>query len=100
GLAVMKAVNRPPTPAPVTLAPPPPAAAPLPLAAAPAAASGDLRPVDQDALALLARPVGGKMKDATAGKPYKINLYSDDGRRWSRLKVDLDRDDRWDESWT
>jgi hypothetical protein len=80
--------------------PPPGAPAHNRAIAALAAGADSLRDVDRDALALLARPVGAKIKDATAGKPYKINLYSDDGRRWNRLKVDLDRDQRWDESWT
>jgi hypothetical protein len=42
-----------------------------------------------------------KIKDATKGKPYKVNLYQDDGHRTvNRAKVDLDRDDKWDEKWT
>ncbi len=55
---------------------------------------------DKDALALLQRPVVDKIKDGTRGKPYKINVYSDDGKRFNRLKVDLDRDEKDDESWT
>ncbi len=46
------------------------------------------------------RPVQDKIKDTTKGRPFKINIYSDDGVRWSRAKVDLDRDDKWDEKWT
>jgi len=42
-----------------------------------------------------------KRKDATKGKPYKINLYQDGGfSTINRAKVDLDRDDQWDEKWT
>jgi guanyl-specific ribonuclease Sa len=63
------------------------------------AAAGS-RPVDQDMQALLKSAVQEKIKDGTKGKPYKINLYSDDGARFNRAKVDLDRDDKWDESWT
>jgi hypothetical protein len=63
--------------------------------------TGGLRPVDRDMLALVGSLTPTeKVKDATKGKPYKINLYSDDGRRFNRAKVDLDRDDKWDESWT
>lgn len=46
------------------------------------------------------RPVQAKIKDTTKGRPFKINIYSDDGARWNRAKVDLDRDDKWDEKWT
>jgi hypothetical protein len=60
-----------------------------------------LRPVDRDMLSLVkSLTPTEKVKDATKGKPYKINLYSDDGQRFNRAKVDLDRDDKWDESWT
>jgi hypothetical protein len=62
--------------------------------------AADLRPVDKDALALLGRPVVDKIKDGARGKPYKVNVYSDDGRRFTRLKIDLDRDEKDDESWT
>lgn len=79
--------------------------APAAATAAPAATTtttaGGLRPVDRDMLALVGSLTPtGKVKDATKGKPYKINLYSDDGQRFNRAKVDLDRDDKWDESWT
>jgi hypothetical protein len=46
------------------------------------------------------RPVQDKIKDTTKGLSFKINIYSDDGARWNRAKVDLDRDDKWDETWT
>lgn len=59
-----------------------------------------LRAVDRDVLDLLRRPVQAKIKDASKGKPWKINLYSDDGAAFNRAKVDLDRDDKWDESWS
>lgn len=59
-----------------------------------------LRPVDADMLALVKGPAQEKVKDAIKGKSYKINLYSDDGRRFNRAKVDLNRNDKWDESWT
>jgi hypothetical protein len=42
-----------------------------------------------------------KIKDATKGRPYKVNLYQDAGKStMNRAKVDLDRDDKWDEKWT
>ena len=46
------------------------------------------------------RPVQAKIKDATKGRPFKINIYADDGVRFNRAKVDLDRHDKWDEKWT
>lgn len=65
--------------------------------AAPALATG--REVDETMMGLLSTPVQEKIKDATKGRPYKINLYSDDRVRWNRAKVDLDRDDKFDEKW-
>ena len=42
-----------------------------------------------------------KKKDVTRGKPYKVNVYQDDGHSMAnRAKLDLDRDDRWNEKWT
>lgn len=42
-----------------------------------------------------------KVKDVFKGRSYKINLYQDDGHSTvNRAKVDLDRDDKWDEKWT
>ncbi len=70
---------------------------------APSASGGppsELRQVDELMLSLLSRPVQKKIKDASKGRPFKINLYSDGGARFERAKVDLDRDDRWDEKWT
>lgn len=48
------------------------------------------------------RPLGTtKKKDVTSGRPYKINVYQDAGESTvNRAKVDLDRDDKWDEKWT
>lgn len=60
----------------------------------------NLREVDKAALALLDRPVVDKIKDGSRGKPYKVNVYSDDKVRFNRVKLDLDRDDRDDETWT
>lgn len=42
---------------------------------------------------------GDKVKDAVKTDAVKVNLYKDpDGTR--RAKLDLDRDDKWDEKWT
>lgn len=81
--------------APPQAAPPPPVATPV--AAAPA---DTLREVDRVTMALLKGAARDKVKDATPGKPFKVNLYSDDGKRFNRAKVDLNRNDKWDEKWT
>ena len=73
------------------------AVVPAPVAVAPASGG---RPVDDDVLRALQGPAQEKIKDATSGTPYKINLYSDDRVRWNRVKIDLDRDEKWDEKWT
>jgi hypothetical protein len=67
---------------------------PQPLAAA------DANGVDGAMEQALRQSVRDKIKDAIKGRAFKINLYSDDGARWNRAKVDLDRDDKWDEKWT
>ena len=42
-----------------------------------------------------------KRKDVTTGRAFKVNVYQDDGHSTvNRAKVDLDRDDKWDEKWT
>jgi hypothetical protein len=47
------------------------------------------------------RASGKKAKDITGGSGPKINLYDDDqDGKWDRGKVDLDRDDTWDQKWT
>jgi hypothetical protein len=92
-----------PNPAPaarrVADVPPPP----LPQPSDATDASPDaLRPMDREILARVAQGIsGGKGKDAIKGRPWKVNLYQDAGHsRVNRLKIDLDRDDRWDEKWT
>jgi len=86
-------------PAPAVAPAPQPAAAPEPVAAAPATTG---RPADKDAFYWVGKDLGtSKKKDVTSGKSYKINVYQDDGHSTAnRLKIDLDRDDRWDEKWT
>ncbi|HMV68423.1 MAG TPA: hypothetical protein PKA64_16360 [Myxococcota bacterium] len=60
------------------------------------------RPVDADVLVWRGRDLGtDKRKDVTSGKPYKVNVYQDAGNATAnRAKVDLDRDDKWDEKIT
>lgn len=59
-----------------------------------------LRAFDEQILAMVERNIpGDKVKDALKGK-VKVNLYKDAGHtRVNRLKIDLDRDDKWDEKW-
>ncbi len=42
---------------------------------------------------------GAKVKDAFKGKSYKVNLYGSGGKV-ERIKLDLDRDNSWDEKWS
>lgn len=57
------------------------------------------RPVDAQVLAFQGRDIGSdKLKDVTKGQPYKVNVYQDAGHSSvNRAKIDLDRDDKWDE---
>ena len=77
--------------------------APTPIAPTPAGDPRDasLRPVDRSILDVLAHPpASDKIKDAFPHETYKVNLYRDTpGAVWTRLKVDLDRDDLDDEKW-
>lgn len=80
-------------------------AVPAPLAGAGDAASpgpGAFRAMDREILERVAQGVeGDKAKDAIRGRPWKVNLYRDAGQaRVNRLKIDLDRDEKWDEKWT
>lgn len=61
-----------------------------------------LRPFDRELLDSVHRNFpGDKMKDAMPGRPFKVNLYKDQGEEGvNRLKIDLDRDDKWDEKWS
>lgn len=105
-----------PAPAPVVTAPrPAPTPTPAPVAPTPtpngsagsgAAPSGpsDLaaRPYDAEVIAWSKRSISGdKMKDATKGKPYKLNLYKDAGMATvNRAKLDLNRNEKFDEKYT
>ena len=86
-----------PPPRPEQPAPPQPAPTPTP-----AGDGAPARPMDQEILARAAQGIGGdKVKDALPGRSWKVNLYKDAGEaRVNRAKVDLDRDDKWDEKWT
>jgi hypothetical protein len=69
---------------------------------APAAAPTNMRAHDSEVLAYVGRDIGtDKLKDVSRGKAWKINIYQDSGSKTAnRAKVDLDRDDKWDEKWT
>ncbi len=42
-----------------------------------------------------------KLKDVSKGRAFKVNVYQDDGHATAnRAKVDLDRDDQWDQKYT
>ena len=71
-------------------------------AAAPDASPDALRPMDREILARVEEGISGdKAKDAVRGRSWKVNLYRDAGQsRVNRLKIDLDRDEKWDEKWT
>lgn len=94
-----------PAPQPVHTPAPPvaevPAVAPAPPTPAPAVEPVG-RPVDQVVLGFVGTDLGSaKRKDVTKGKPFKVNVYQDEGHSTAnRAKVDLDRDDKWDEKFT
>ena len=61
-----------------------------------------MRPLDTKIMALVQKGISGsKLKDAFPSDRAKVSLYRDAGHPdVNRIKVDLDRDDRWDEKWT
>lgn len=61
-----------------------------------------LRPMDQKILDLLDKPANGdKLKDAVSGQSWKVNLYREgSGTKWNRAKIDLNRNEKWDEKWS
>lgn len=61
-----------------------------------------LREVDRAALTFQGKNIGAdKIKDAAPGRRYKINVYQDAGlNSVNRLKIDLDRDEKWDEKFS
>ena len=60
------------------------------------------READRVALSYIGKDIGtDKLKDVTKGKPFKVNVYQDAGNTSAnRAKLDLDRDDKWDEKLT
>jgi hypothetical protein len=72
---------------------------PTPLAR-PSTGRTPTRPLDREIQHLLRSPTSAdKTKDAFGGA-WKVNLYRDEGKRcFNRVKVDLDRDEKWDEKW-
>lgn len=78
------------------------ASAPQAPAASEGAAPGNgLRSVDNAIFPLLGQPATSeKVKDAIPGAA-KVSLYHDDKSGfYNRLKIDLNRNDKWDEKWT
>src|SRR5687767_7544120 len=95
GWALVGRGNDAPAPAPpiATAAPTPP----------PVGDRQPLRPIDRRVLERLRAPIDGsdKVKDAFETEAIKVNLYQDAGHTLpNRVKLDLDRDDRFDEKWT
>jgi hypothetical protein len=82
---------------------PPPIASSSPNAAqSPANSTG--RSPDQQVVEFLNRQpnaTGDKIKDAFPRESFKVNIYRDGSSpTWTRLKIDLDRDEKDDEKWT
>lgn len=66
------------------------------------AGDGSFRPMDKAIMDRVAQNISGdKVKDAFPGQTYKVNLFKDAGEPGvNRVKIDLDRDEKWDEKWT
>lgn len=65
-------------------------------------ATSELRDLDRQLLKLTETTISGdKVKDALKSAPFKVNLYADDpSGRVSRAKIDLNRNEKWDEKWS
>ena len=91
-------------PAPPALASPTPRTLPPsePPPVSPVAAPGAVSAFERQVLERARLALGSdKVKDAFATSPIKVNLYQDAGQALpNRAKLDLDRDDKWDEKWT
>lgn len=90
---------------PVVARPTPEPVAPQPVDTPPQpvdTAASSLRDVDKAVLKYQGTSLGAaKKKDAIKGHSFKVNLYQDSGQAvMNRAKIDLDRDDKWDEKWT
>ena len=73
-----------------------------PLAGTPVAASDDPRrdKLIVDYLAAHPQAVGDKAKDVLPREAFKVSLYADNGSAaWNRLKIDYNRNEKWDEKW-
>lgn len=78
----------------------PPDAAPTP---APANTEGEpMRALDGRILERVQANISGdKEKDAFRNEAWKVNIYKDAGEQQpNRLKIDYDRDEKWDEKWS
>ncbi len=95
GYALLRASTETAPPAVVQAAVEP---APAQVAAAPAPQQPPAVDYRSFLLSRLGRPAtSDKLKDAFPG-PTKVNVYAKNGV-WDRAKVDLDRDEKWDEKW-
>lgn len=87
-------------------APAPPTDPEPPTDVSPAVDSLEGLPADRAADRVISSRIGSdlgntKLKDVSRGQPHKVNLYQDEGQSTlNRAKIDLDRDDQWDEKWT
>lgn len=90
--------GRPAPPQPPGFAPPAPA--PASVRAPEVEIEPELRPVDEAAMTVVEEPFAGEVRaDATPGAPFRIEVAKAAGS--SRvLRIDLDRDGRFDERWT
>jgi hypothetical protein len=63
---------------------------------------GALRPMDQQLIAYLEKPATtDKVKDAFPTQSWKANIYREgSASKFNRLKIDLNRNEKWDEKWT
>lgn len=73
-------------------------------ATTPVQTSTGARTADQAVVEFLNRQpnaTGERIKDAFPRESYKVNIYRDgNSQTWTRLKIDLDRDEKDDEKWT
>ncbi len=91
-----------PTTPPVRSSPATPTTSGDVAAPGPDAGGVPLRRLDTQILNTIDRGIAGaKKKDAFPTQAWKANLYKDAGEGGvNRVKIDLDRDERWDEKWT
>lgn len=100
-----KSSEPPPKPEEVVVKQPPePMPTPDAGTAEPPPASNELaaRTYDAEVIAWSQKSISGdKVKDASKGKPYKINLYKDAGHKTvNRAKVDANRNNKFDDKYT